>query len=519
MTWRLSLDQAPTGPGQRRTYLSFAALIALASLAVLPFASTPLPAVPEVNLFYASVVVVTDLATALLLFGQTLASRRPPLLVLSAAYLFTGAIVLPHLVYFSEFSSSLGVLTARPQTAAYLWHFWHIGFPLLVLSYAVAEHAWDPDAALTRRQMRRAVAGTVTAVLVVVALLTVAATLLHDALPVLHNGRTWNPITYQLGWTMALLTIGALALLLILTRGRQVLHLWMIVALTAFFFDFTPNLLAGQRFALGWYVGRMEAMIASSFLLIMLLTETNQLYGQLARALGRLGSLNKTLERRVSERTARLEEANTALRQTVAEREALLAELYHRVNNSLQTVSAVISIEGRGLSDPAAADAFRRVVGRVNTMGLIHQHLLSTGSLTEVDLQVLLSDLCEALTLALSLDDRRIVLGAQGPRLALPLDAAITLALLVNELVAATVQGEGAAGSVHVRADIGDDPSTGHKALTVLISGNGVDAQAVPSASQVVIHALTRQLRGSVEAAEDAAAGRRLTVPLAALAE
>lgn len=510
----LSLDIAGPAPRQRRIYIAIAAGLAAVSLALLPFAKVALPAVPEFNLFYASFVIIADLATAFLLFGQFRASRRLPLLVLAGAYLFTGCIVVPHLLYFSEFASGLGPLMGRPQTAAWLWHFWHVGFPLAVLIYLFSE--WRAARTLVPEAATgRCIAAAIAIAVGLVLLATVVATVFHDALPLLHSGRTWNPITYGLGATMGILTLAALVGLLWVTRGRSVLHLWLTVALTAFFFDFTPNLLAAERFALGWYVGRFEAMIASGFLLAMLLAETNRLYRSLRVALQDVSSLNRSLEDRVAERTAQLEESNRALRNTVDEREVLIGEVYHRVNNNLQTLASLLELERRQLGGADAEEAFDRIIRRIKAMALVHRRLMSSHNLAELDLSTFIDDLALHLRESLDFDRRKIALDVSVEPLPASLDLSMRLGLLVNELIGNAAKHafpEDAAGNVRIslRRHDGDR-------LLLEVADDGVGAGSFePSAGGRLVRALIAQLKGSLEMpAAAAGTSYRIEIPYA----
>lgn len=493
----LSLDAAGAEPRQRRAYLAIAAAIAALSTALLPFARTPLPAVPEFNLFYVSFVIVTDIATAFLLFGQFRASRRLPLLILAAAYLFTGCTVIPHLLYFSEFTSGLGPLMGRPQTAAWLWHFWHLGFPLAVLLYVIAE--WRaPRTLVAEEATGRWVACAVAVSIGLVLMVTLVATVFHDALPVLHSGRTWNPITYALGAAMGFLTLAAVVGLLWVTRGRSVLHLWLTVALTAFFFDFTPNLIAAERFALGWYVGRVEAMLASGFLFIMLLAEINRLYRSLSTAVEEVSALNRSLEDRVGERTALLEKANMALRQTVTEREVLIGEVYHRVNNNLQTLASLMELERRQLDDPQVEESFDRIIRRVKAMALVHRRLMASQTLAQLDLRAFIDDLALHLRDSLDLERRNIALDVAVEPLPASLDLSMRLGLLVNELVGNAAKHafpDNGAGSVRVSLRRHED-----ERLLLEVADDGVGVgHFQPSAGGRLVRALVTQLKGLME--------------------
>src|SRR5262249_609740 len=72
-----------------------------------------------------------------LLFGQFSIVRSHALLVISGAYLFTGLMApLFALTFPGEFSPG-GILGAGLQTSAWIYNFWHYGFPLAVIGYLI----------------------------------------------------------------------------------------------------------------------------------------------------------------------------------------------------------------------------------------------------------------------------------------------------------------------------------------------------------------------------------------------
>jgi C4-dicarboxylate-specific signal transduction histidine kinase len=80
-------------------------------------------------------------------------------------------------------------------------------------------------------------------------------------------------------------------------------------------------LISSSRFDLGWYAGRSYGLTAASFVLIVLLLETNSLHNKLATARVRLVANGRDLELRVRERTLELEQSNADLKVQISERE------------------------------------------------------------------------------------------------------------------------------------------------------------------------------------------------------
>ena len=63
------------------------------------------------------------------------------------------------------------------------------------------------------------------------------------------------------------------------------------------------------------------------------------------------------------------------LRQALEGREILLREVNHRVKNSLQIVSSMLSLQSARLDDPALRDAIQQAQLRVQAVAAVHDRL------------------------------------------------------------------------------------------------------------------------------------------------
>ena len=79
---------------------------------------------------YQSALVLADLATAALLFGQWHVSRSRAVAILAAGYLFTAVITVAHTLTFPGLFAPTGLLGAGEQSTAWIYMFWHGAFPL-----------------------------------------------------------------------------------------------------------------------------------------------------------------------------------------------------------------------------------------------------------------------------------------------------------------------------------------------------------------------------------------------------
>src|SRR6202007_1845603 len=145
-------------------------------LGLAPFARQPLPHVWAFIPVYESALTISDLITAAILVIQFNILRSRALLALACGYLFTALMMVPHALTFPGLFAPTGLLGAGPQTTVWLYVFWHGGFPLLVIGYAVLQRSQDGI-----EPARGAIAGSVLAVAAAVGALSLIATAGHDA--------------------------------------------------------------------------------------------------------------------------------------------------------------------------------------------------------------------------------------------------------------------------------------------------------------------------------------------------
>jgi diguanylate cyclase (GGDEF)-like protein len=243
-----------------------------------PFAKVPLAPLPAFIAVYQSAQLINDLITAVFLIGQSRFERSTALTVLAGAYLFTALISGVHALTFPGLFSPTGLLGSGPQTTAWLYRFWHSGFPLFVIAYAACRPQQEQAPGVAAVAL-----GTVGVVVAAAAACTLVATRGQGWLPdILQNNRYTPAATGAVSgvWLLNLLA------LFVLSRRRpfSVLDLWLIVTMSAWLFDIALSAgLNSGRYDLGFYAGRIYGLLAASFVLIVLLSENARLYVQLAR--------------------------------------------------------------------------------------------------------------------------------------------------------------------------------------------------------------------------------------------
>jgi two-component sensor histidine kinase len=136
-------------------------------------------------------------------------------------------------------------------------------------------------------------------------------------------------------------------------------------------------------------------------------------------------------------------------------KDATIREIHHRVKNNLQTVTALLRLQARRLTDPAGRAALEEAVRRVGSIAVVHETLSATGqdrvAFDEVADRVIASVVEVASTAGVISAERIGEFGLLTPAIATPL--AMVLAELVQNAIEHGLGG--VAGRLEVRIDRG----------------------------------------------------------------
>jgi signal transduction histidine kinase len=319
---------------QRRSALAVSLLLLVVFLATLPFARITGPSFPGFVLVQKTLMLVSELITAALLFGQYSIGHTRALNILAAGYLFTALIVVPHALTFPQVLSETGLLAAGPQSAAWLYLAAHAVLPVTIIAFAVRRednHMIDDPAGGAVLSIAGACLVAVGAVVATSLIVTVG----HRWLPPLMEGSHYT--------IEARIAVGAaicfpLAALLILARRRPhaLLDLWLMVVMFAWLCTMTLGAFVSRgRYDIGWYVGSVFDWLTSIFVLLMLISETVALYARQIRA--------AQLEHRDRERRIKEMEAVLIHLSRVSELGQNVSSLVHEVNQPLTAISNYIA--------------------------------------------------------------------------------------------------------------------------------------------------------------------------------
>jgi hypothetical protein len=131
-----SMVTARPTPRQTRLALLVSVALFVAFAVSVPFAAKQLPRIDSFVPTVEAIVFVTDLATAVLLFGQFAIINSRALLILASGYFYSSSIVTSHVLSFPGAFAPHGLFSTGIQATPWLYTFWHFGFSAAVLAYA-----------------------------------------------------------------------------------------------------------------------------------------------------------------------------------------------------------------------------------------------------------------------------------------------------------------------------------------------------------------------------------------------
>jgi Signal transduction histidine kinase len=193
--------------------------------------------------------------------------------------------------------------------------------------------------------------------------------------------------------------------------------------------------------------------------------------------------------------------AERGLRQSLAEQDELLREVHHRVKNNLAAVQGLVSLEAARLDEGPGKSALADIEGQVRSMALVHEMLYSRGGFTGIGLEDYLRELKIRVADSLRCPHESLLLAVDCDGLCVPLEAAVTLGLLLNELFAHSAARVLASGPVEIRVLARPTPE-GDRLWTLEYEETGSPGEYVGSGLGFVEMFLP-QYRGSIEVSAD----------------
>lgn len=237
-------------------------------------ATVPVPAVIAVQ---TALLCVAYLFTSYLLFSQFRSTGLLVLATAGAGYALIGLLQIPFLLSWPNLWVR-GELIGTAATPAWIGLSWHLLFPILIGLHVTYDREFN--AAVEDKDRAWIVRITVAVVCVVVTLVTLVA--MGNTLPQVYESARFAWVTVAVGRIIIVTTTIAILAIVLRTRCRTILQLWMPVGLIGFGLDQFLYSSSNVRYSLTWYSAKAVALITAAIVLIVLLRQISALYRRVA---------------------------------------------------------------------------------------------------------------------------------------------------------------------------------------------------------------------------------------------
>jgi two-component sensor histidine kinase/putative methionine-R-sulfoxide reductase with GAF domain len=185
-------------------------------------------------------------------------------------------------------------------------------------------------------------------------------------------------------------------------------------------------------------------------------------------------------------------EAASAITNSKSDTAIMLRELQHRMKNNLQVIVSFLGLQSRQSSTEEARERIGRVMDRVLAIGLAHDQLSFKDSAASVDMRDYLKALCA------NIDPRRphVTIDADFDAASMPLDRAVPVGLIVNELVTNSLKYAFDDEGGIIRIAFRLNQVIGEAELSVGDNGRGMGPTRPGSFGLRLVESLARQLGG-----------------------
>ncbi|HVV94639.1 MAG TPA: histidine kinase dimerization/phosphoacceptor domain -containing protein [Hyphomicrobiales bacterium] len=208
--------------------------------------------------------------------------------------------------------------------------------------------------------------------------------------------------------------------------------------------------------------------------------------------------------------------ANARLEALVGQQEMLLREVNHRVANSLQIIASLVRMQAAQVSDTAAKNALFDTQHRIEVIMQVHRRLYTSADVGMVEMDKYLEGLCGELSQSLAAEGQRHQLEVAAAPLAIPTDKAVSVGVIVTELVTNAYKYAYPAGSCGAIRIAFSKCAPSRVALSVEDDGVGMGhgGTSASGLGQRLIHAMAGGLGSEVEI-DPAHRGTRVTIAFA----
>lgn len=197
------------------------------------------------------------------------------------------------------------------------------------------------------------------------------------------------------------------------------------------------------------------------------------------------------------------------LSHALSQQRKLLQEVHHRIKNNMALISGLLYLESMHVEEDAARQPLENSIRRIKSMSLIHEQLMDLSKFTVIErfdlhLQKLVGEILNSLAAESVTVNPEWYLEA----VSMNVNQAVTLTLLVNEVMTDLFSGTDGAKTVELNIQLEEDENV----VSLLVSAEEIPGPGAAGSSLscptrgMLINTLARQLDAEVETID---AGKR----------
>jgi two-component sensor histidine kinase len=220
-------------------------------------------------------------------------------------------------------------------------------------------------------------------------------------------------------------------------------------------------------------------------------------------------SSNRTILLAFMDVTARRvieKEKEQLLKQTeelLRQKDVLLQEMQHRVANSLQIIASILLLKARAVSSEETRQHLKDAHQRVLSVAEVQRHLHTSDGLDQIEVGSYLSKLCDSLASSMVGESQPIIVNVTADTGTVGSDTAVSLGLIVTELVINAVKYAFPAAKPEARILVTYEINGPDWRLTVSDNGVGKDSSngqaTTVGLGTAIVQALVKQLGAVME--------------------
>jgi two-component sensor histidine kinase len=210
----------------------------------------------------------------------------------------------------------------------------------------------------------------------------------------------------------------------------------------------------------------------------------------------------KKLEEALRESGASKSKILNELKKSLEEKDLMMKEIHHRVKNNFMIIQSLLQLQSRHIDDEDVLEIFKESQNRIKSMAFVHQRLYQHDNLKKINFgdypETLASDIFKSYVS----NPDQITLDIDTEDVALDIDTAIPLGLILNELISNSLKyafPEGRKGRLMVKSYLKDNR------YNLIVSDNGIgipeelNYEKLNSLGLKLIYSLSEQIGAKVK--------------------